>query len=81
MKSDVYLRSQLQDIIEGLATTANWLPTVAASNEAEVFHAGFLAALNAVAVSLSIELNAHSLSRTQVVHECPMQSPSNARIE
>ena len=56
MKSDVYLRSQLQDIILGLATTANWLPAVASSDEAEFFHAGFLAALNAVAVSLSMEI-------------------------
>jgi len=61
MKSDVYLRSQLQDIIAGIASTANWLPAVASSDDADLFHAGFLAALNAVAVSLSIDVRANQV--------------------
>lgn len=57
MKSEVYLRSQLRDILDGIATTANYIPVVASSSDTDLFHAGFLAALNAVAVSLSIELD------------------------
>lgn len=67
MKSEVYLRSQLREILDGIATTANYLPVVASSDDADLFHAGFLAALNAVAVSLSIDLDEREVSGSRIM--------------
>lgn len=69
MKSEVYLRSQLREILDGIATTANYLPALASSDDADLFHAGFLAALNAVAVSLSIDLEVRSAARSRIVEK------------
>ena len=81
MKSEVYLRSQLREILDGIATTANYLPMVASSDDADLFHAGFLAALNAVAVSLSIDLDAHSRSHTQRIITHNPRSTTRSLIE
>ena len=81
MKSEVYLRSQLRDILAGIATTANYVPTLAASNDADLFHAGFLAALNAVAVSLSIDLDMRLDSSSYVVFRGSSQDGPRALIK
>ncbi|MCB0257929.1 MAG: hypothetical protein KDI55_29750, partial [Anaerolineae bacterium] len=51
----------------GLATTANYLPVVASSDDVDLFHAGFVAAINAVAVSLSIELDMRPTSGSRMI--------------
>lgn len=81
MKSDVYLRSQLQDIIVGLATTVEWLPTLTPSDDAELFHAGFVAALHAVAASVSIDLSAIQSPRRQAVHSTAVAPTCHVLIE
>lgn len=56
MKSEVYLRSQLQEILEGQLAAIEHLPLLASSDIASAYYAGYLAALRAVAASVSIDL-------------------------
>ncbi len=55
MKSEVYLRSQLREIIEGLIEVVEHLPILANNDAASIYYAGYLAGLHAVATSVSIK--------------------------
>lgn len=59
MKSEVFLRTQIGDILNGLAVAINGVPAAANTEVAAAYNSGYLAAINAVAVSVGIGADDH----------------------
>ena len=58
MKSEVFLQSQLAQMIDGLAAFVQHGPALAGNEAANFYYAGYLAALQAVAKSCGIAVSA-----------------------
>ncbi len=56
MKSEVYIRSQLEEIVRGLIVAAEHFPELANNDAASIYYAGYYAGLRAFATSVSIAL-------------------------
>lgn len=66
MKSEVFLRSQLLDILNALTIAGDNLPRVAGTEVAAVYHAGYQAALDAVAAAIGIDAGRRQRSAISV---------------
>lgn len=55
-QSEVFLRSQIENTLNGLMAAVEHLPAIAGTTEAACYQAGYLTALRAVAQSFNCEL-------------------------